>query len=460
LSPLNDTRISAESVILEWQWVRPLEADEMYDVLVWTPGEEPCTMMLTDTSLYDLTEWLNINRIPRFTWTVRVRDTNGEIMTDSAPYAVVDVEMLPAPTATPMPGYLDGLISDMPPGFVANLYATTKLHTVTVITFGPDGYLYALGQGGDIWRLRDEDGDHEAEAYDVVFSDSNGEIDHAVGMAFAPDGSDTLYLSHKGQISRLDDSDGDGIYDQRTVIISGLPALLYTLHSNNGIAFGPDGKLYIAVGSTSDHGPLREPLESSILRANADGSDLEVFATGFRNPYDLVFSPEGDLFTADNSPDQMDSTLRYLPPEELDHVREGRDYGFPRVYGNLGAPDDPSERPITEFYTSAASAGIAYYDAEQFPPEYRHGVYVAQFGSGAQTLQDRLQRNGFSVVFVPLTATEDGTYSGDFQTFIQFERLSDTIPVTRPVDVTVGPDGALYISEATRGEIYRVIYAP
>src|SRR5664279_3508179 len=132
-----------------------------------------------------------------------------------------------------------------------------------------------------------------------------------------------LYVSDGGRISTVTDSNGDGTLDTITPIVEGLATQQWTYHSNNGIAFGPDGKLYVGIGSTTDHGPLQAKYEASILRMNPDGSDLETFATGFRNPYDLVFSPKGDLFTSDNSPDALDATLPYLPPEEIDHVQQG-----------------------------------------------------------------------------------------------------------------------------------------
>jgi mono/diheme cytochrome c family protein len=186
---------------------------------------------------------------------------------------------------------------------------------------------------------------------------------------------------------------------------------------------------------------------------NPDGSDVEVFANGFRNPYDLAFSPDGEIFTADNNPDALDDTLSYLPPEELDYVREGRHYGFPDAYGFMGAGED-NEPPIVEFFPSVATAGLTYYAGAQFPSNYRNGVFVALWGTAAPTPQERSLTNGRMVVFVTLNRTDDGGYRGDWEVFALFQQGSDY----RPIDVIVGDDGALYIAEWATATVYRVAY--
>jgi glucose/arabinose dehydrogenase len=358
----------------------------------------------------------------------------------------------PELTSAPNPPVsLQDRVASIPAGFDIAVYGSVGSSGVSVLTFGPDRNLYILTVDGQIFRLRDTNGDTVADARDLLYGDEDNLFNHAVGMAFSPDG--TLFVSDSGRISRVEDENRDGKFDLIKPIIEGLPSLLYPLHSNNGIAFDLFGKLYVAVGSTTDHGPLKVNREASILRMNDDGRDVEVFASGFRNPYDLAFAPNGDLFTADNSPDQLDMTLRYLPPEELDHVRQGRDYGFPNAFGFMRPAGDESEPPITEFFTSVVSAGLVYYSGDSFPPAYRDGVFVAQFGSAAAAPIDRQLRNGFAVVFVGLTPTADGTYTGDFEPFIVFNPGK-----ARPVDVTVGPDDALYILEFSSGEVYRVRY--
>lgn len=430
-------------VILEWTWFRPLDEGEIYDVRVWQEGEFPYGITWTEDEQFRLTDWLLYQAPGEYFWTVAVMRP-GEDGAD--PYEISEVP--PAQQFTVEAVTLN--IMDVPPGFKADLYARLPMPHPTVIEFGPEGDLYVLSMDGEIVRLWDEDGDDFAESFAFLYDNADELLLHSVGMALY---EGEIYISDSGRVSVFRDTDEDGLLDTLDVLVEGLPSWEYPLHSNNGIAFGPDDKLYIAIGSTTDHGPLRREYESSILRMNPDGSDLEVFATGFRNPYDLAFSPDGELFTADNSPDSLGHTMQYLPPEELNYVREGQDYGFPEVYGHPPA-GHPSEAPVTEFFTSSASSGLVYYAADHFPEDY-HGVYVAQFGTGASYPKSLGLQTGERVVFVPLEPTEDGGYTGTWQVFADFPSQNSNYS---PIDLTVGPDGALYIAEWTTATIYRVVY--
>lgn len=429
---------------LQWRWLRPLEDGEVFDVRVWREGEPPYGITWTTETSFDLTDWLLYQQPGTFFWTIAVLQPDA----NNQPVEIAEVAPPQSFTMTD----IDLRIMALPPGFEAELYARLPIDKPTVITFAPDGALHVLGLDGEIIRLIDADGDFAAESHTVLFDDPRDDLLHAVGMAFH-DGQ--TYISHAGKISIMEDDDGDGDFDDFETIIEGLPSWEYPLHSNNGIAFGSDGRLYIGVGSTTDHGPIRREYESSILRANPDGSGLEVFASGFRNPYDLAFSPDGDLFTADNSPDSLGATLQYLPPEELNHVREGGFYGFPTVYGNP-RPGEDAAAPVTEFFTSSASSGLTVYAADQFPPEFR-GVYVAQFGTGAPYPKSVGLQSGRVVVFVQLEPTADGTFTGTWQPFARFDQALGGFS---PIDVTVGGDGALYIAEWETSTIYRVTYNP
>lgn len=431
---------NAAAVKLEWDWMRPLADDEVYDVRVWHDGDPAYGITWTQDKKFDLTQWLLYQQPGDFFWSIAVLK-KGE--------PAIEISDAAVPRRFTM-SEITMKIIDVPPGFKAELYARLPQPKPTVITFAPDGAMIVLSLDGQIMRLEDENNEHIPAKATIIYDDSQDLLNHAVGLALH---NGQIFVSDAGRISIISDSDGDGMLDSLELLVEGLPTWQHIFHSNNGIAFGPDGKLYVSVGSTTDHGPLKEPLEASILRMNPDGSDLEVFATGIRNAYDLAFSPDGELFTADNSPDEMDEALQYLPPEELNYVREGKNYGFPDVYG-YPAPGETSEPPVTEFFTSSATAGLTVYAAEHFPPEYR-GVYVAQFGTGAAFPLSRGVHSGQMVVFVALDKQPDGTYRGKWKPFATFKLDLGTYS---PIDVTVGPDGALYIAEWTTATIYRVTY--
>ena len=445
ISPSPDQQFdNAAAVILKWQWIRPLADDEFFDLRVWHDGDPANGITWTKDSSFNLRDWLLYQKPGDFQWTVAVvrksDDGSGTEITNIAATQTFNLNAV------------DLNLFDVPQGFISRYYARLPFKQPTVITFGPDDALYALSVEGDVAKVTDTDGDGFAETITPVYTDTANQLEHAVGMAFH-DG--TLYVSDGGRISTLTDSDGDGTLDTVTPIVTGLPNQLYTFHSNNGIAFGPDDKVYIGIGSTTDHGPLQVEHEASILRMNPDGSDLETFATGFRNPYDLVFSPQGDLFTADNSPDAIAADLPYLPPEEVDHVQQGKNYGFPTVFG-FPPPGSDVAPPVVDLFTSSASSGITYQDSNTFPPDYR-GLFLAQFGTGADYPNASGVHTGRQVVYISLTPDGHGSFTGTWKPFAIFR--SDLEVSYTPIDVTVGPDGALYIAEWSSATVFRVTYS-
>ncbi|MBA3868268.1 MAG: PQQ-dependent sugar dehydrogenase [Anaerolineae bacterium] len=432
------------AVKLAWSWVRPLADDEVYDLRVWADGADHNGIARTPDNHFDLTNYLLDRKPGKYHWTVTV------VKKDSPGGPDDQLADLPPDRSFTLSKFAMNIM-DLPAGFESKLYAHLPITQPTVVTFDSNGAMVVLSLDGHIVKMTDNDHDGYAETSTMLFEDPGDKVNYAVGLAYH-DGK--TYISDAGRISILTDSDKDGKLDSIQPIVQGLPTWKHTFHSNNGIAFGPDNKLYVGVGATTDHGPIQDQYEASILRMNPDGSDLEVFATGFRNPYDLVFSPKGELFTADNSPDEPDDTLAYLPPEELDFVQQGKNYGFPYVFGVAGAVGDYTG-PVNDYYTSSASSGITYYSADQFPPAYRNGIFLAQFGTGAAFPKQMALQNGQMVIFDTLTADGKGGYTGKWQPFAKFRT---DLGVYNPIDVTVGPDGALYVVEWNTTTVYRITY--
>jgi len=425
-------------------------------VRVWKPGDPEAGITWTQETSFVLANWLSQQEAGEFLWSIAVIEgSDGQVesvMGEAPPPRQFTLEsnVLPTlvPTATPEPVQISDML-EVADGFSVQIYAhiDEALTAISAIEFTDKGDLLALALDGRLFRLGDDDGDGVADRQEqLLFNDDPDGIRlvWAAGMALY---EDRIYVSEEGRVGYLVDRDDDGVFDDLEVIIDNLPGLRYQFHSNNGIAFDADGKLYIAIGSTTDHGPLQEEYEASILSANADGSDLEVFATGFRNTFDLAIDPDGRVFAGDNGPDRLDADMPFYPPEELNYIREGRDYGFPDVYGNgimLRPHAGDVEPPVVQLPTSSVTSGIVYYTSDHFPNRYRDGLFVVQYGG--------FNRQGRKVIFVRLSPTEDGGYSGDVDTLMQFD------PDYRPIDVTVGPDGALYVVEWNNGYILRVTY--
>jgi glucose/arabinose dehydrogenase len=308
----------------------------------------------------------------------------------------------------------------LPEGFVARYVAQLEPHP-TSITFGPDDRLYVARQEGEIVTV-DADGNVEP------FMDG---FYYLVAIAFQP-GTERLFASTRVEgneaatIWVIEDGEARPLYE-------GLPCCYGGWHQANGIAFGPDGYGYVAVGALSDHGerqPL-DPMEATVLRFDPAGAQIEVFARGLRNTFDIGWDGSGRLFGADNMPD-------HGPPEEFNRIEPGGHHGFPYYDDCAGceAPPDDLEivPPLHDLLAHSAPTGLTSYLAQQFPGYYNN-IFLTLWSSfpGAQKI----------VRFGP-----NGEGMTDFATGF-----------AAPVDVTVSPDGSLYVVDWATGIVFEIVHS-
>ena len=269
-----------DRIVLEWSYEDELGENEYFDVRIWQADEPHFGITWTKAPRLDLQNWILDQDTGEYFFSVAVIEGRDgqvvrEVVKEVAPHTFTIIER-------PLVDYIPFIET----GFVVEFYARGPRNP-SVITFAPDGTFYVLSLSGDLWILDPTDNNETATPRRVY--QNNDVLQTPVGLTFL---DDTMYIADAGRISIFEDTDGDGAPDTLSPIVEDLPAWEYWLHSNNGLAFGADGKLYTGVGATTDHGPIQNELEASILRMNPDGSDLEVFASGFRNPYDLVFFTE------------------------------------------------------------------------------------------------------------------------------------------------------------------------
>jgi glucose/arabinose dehydrogenase len=316
----------------------------------------------------------------------------------------------------------------VPEGFTVDYYARVDGQP-NVLTFGPDGLLYVATMAGEVFRV-DESG--AAELY------VDGFIAPA-GLAFQP-GTERLYVS-----SRVVDMNSGGeakvaVVEDGVVtdLITGLPCCYVSMHSANGIAFGPDGYGYVAVGARADHGEILDgpnagdqdelhPYEASILRFSPDGLDVTVYARGFRNSYDIAWDADGALYATDNMPD-------FGPPEEFNRVEPGGEHGYPwyDCQACFAAPDGVDiVPPIHTFVPHAAPTGVTAYLDDAFPGFY-NSLFVTLWSAFPEAQQ---------VVWFSPGGEESATFAAGF---------------AAPIDITTGPDGALYVADWATGIIFRL----
>jgi glucose/arabinose dehydrogenase len=237
------------------------------------------------------------------------------------------------------------------------------------------------------------------------------------------------------------------------VVIPDLPAGAH--HWTRSIAFGPDGRLYVAIGSSCDICREADRRRAAIVSYAADGSNERLVAKGLRNPVGLAFHPStGALWTTVNERDWRQGGA---PPDFLAVVRENANYGWPDCYAEGGAfTPDPEFRgardcrdltlPSVELAPHAAPLGLAFYTGTQFPAAYRGSLFVALHGARAE-----LPPSGYKIVRI-LSPAGRRPRVEDFATGW---RAGGRV-WGRPVDVLVGRDGALYVSDDHGGRVLRI----
>jgi len=309
-------------------------------------------------------------------------------------------------------------------GFEWNIFVQGTIDNPTTIAFGPDGKLYIADIAGTLWVAADADHDGRAEEI-RRFADGFALL---IGLAWH---GDELYAASSGKIEALRDSDGDGRADQRRLVVDGLPSMILKPHSNNGIAFGPDGRLYFGVGSTTNDQFEQNELAAAILSVNPDGSQLRVVARGLGNSFDLAFNTQGELFAGDNSPIGAEDEA----PDEFNQIVEGQHYGFPYFYGD--PPDRSTRGPLISFPPHSVPTGVTFYAGQQFHPEYQGAAFMTLWNLG-------------ELVRIDVEHAQDGTVTARETTF------GDGF--LYPIDVIAGPDASLYVADFGTSAIYRITY--
>ena len=233
-------------------------------------------------------------------------------------------------------------------------------------------------------------------------------------------------------------------------------------HDLHGLLFGPDGKLYFSIGDrgfnvkTRDGHSLAVPDTGSVLRCNPDGTGLEVFATGLRNPQELAFDQYGNLFTGDNNSDSGDRA-RWV------YVVEGGDSGWRIGYQFMERPVSRGPWNEERLWYPAFTGQAAYI----VPPiaNLGDGPSGLTFEPGTSQLPAQFKNHFFLVDFRG-SSGQSGIRSfalepkGASFRLIDSERFIWSVLAT---DVDFGPDGALYFSDwvegwdkPNKGRIYRV----
>lgn len=328
--------------------------------------------------------------------------------------------------------------------------AASGLGRPRMLYTGPNGQLYITRRdGGDVLMLTDKDGDQKFDEVKTVLYDFKGV--HGITMK-----EGFMYLCNNQQLRRYPVK-ADGTLGAMELLINDLPN--GGQHPNRTIAFGPDGMLYISVGTLCNDCKESDKEAATLLQVDPKTWKRSIFASGLRNTIGFDFHPTtGELWGIDNGGDGKGSDW---PPEEVNHIIKGGNYGYPFAYGKRQV-DQSREDPAGDIKESvvkttqpstleltAHMAPIAFQffkDQSNIPSGYKGDGLVAWHGSwnAKKAVGFKVQRIRF----------QNGVAVGaeDFLTGF----LKGNNRFGRPAGITITPAGVVYISDDANGVIYAV----
>jgi putative membrane-bound dehydrogenase-like protein len=294
---------------------------------------------------------------------------------------------------------------------------------------------------------------------------------------------DRLWVANAPDVTVLRDTDGDDVADEYQLVYTGLGSLRHGVH---GFNWGPDGWLYMSTGNTwvekyaplpfrelqgiqsddkteypltkvyskedypkSYHPMNKREMEGGVLRCQPGGYDLEIWARGMRNPWDICFDSTFTWIGTDNDPGQPGD--RIFSPMPFSHYTMRHAW----VFDWMGK--HPAVAPSADLFpgVSGSGTGVAYYTSAHFPEQYRNRYLVADWTNNCVFLYEPKWDGAQQVPAVKKTKLIDGgvTRAGD----LGYKGKKGT-SLFRPTDIAIGPSGALFM--AGWGSVYGTTYVP
>jgi glucose/arabinose dehydrogenase len=338
----------------------------------------------------------------------------------------------------------------LPAGFSISLFAD-HLPNARSMAIAENGVVFVgTGQKGNVYAVQDTNGDGLADKTFVIAR----QLYMPNGLAYK---NGALYVAEVNRIIKFENVLEHLEAPQKPKIVyDKFPSDQH--HGWKYLRFGPDDKLYTAVGAPCNICEPDKDIYTSLVRLNPDGSDFEIIARGIRNSVGMAWEPETkSLFFTDNGRDQLGDDV---PPEELNQWSvKGQHFGYPYCHG--GTISDPEfgnnkscknfVAPAWTFKAHMAPLGLHFYRGKQFPVGFKNQLFVAQHGSW-----NRTEPHGYRVVLVKF---EQGKPVAD-DAFISGWLTGTGKVLGRPVDVLETQDGSLLISDDHLGVIYKVTYTP
>ncbi|ARU27209.1 YbhB/YbcL family Raf kinase inhibitor-like protein [Cellvibrio sp. PSBB006] len=338
-------------------------------------------------------------------------------------------------------------------GFEINVFAKDLVNP-RMMAVADDGTIYITRRSvGDVLLLRDTNGDGKSDEQRIV---ANRPGMHGIAIS-----DNTMYLATVNDVYRTT-IQPDGNLAPLEHIVDDLPD--GGQHPNRTLVVGPDGKVYVSVGSTCNACDETNPESATILQMEPDGSSRRIFASGLRNTIGFGFEPQsGELYGMDHGIDWLGDNEQY---EELNHLVQGKRYGWPYIYGasKFNPQDEPpgdislaewaakSVEPVGFYTPHAAPMQMIFYTAEQFPDDYHGDVFVAMRGSW-----NRKPPSGYEVARIKFEGGKPVGFEAFAQGFLS-RQGKHWVHRGRLAGIAQAKDGSLLVADDTNGVIYRITY--
>ncbi|MBI2659277.1 PQQ-dependent sugar dehydrogenase [Candidatus Woesearchaeota archaeon] len=333
--------------------------------------------------------------------------------------------------------------SDLGKGF--NLPGPNK--GVRFMEFHKNTLFVSIPSAGSIIALPDNNDDGKADKNIKVIDGLN----RPHGIAFL---DDFMYVANEGSVIKVKLNDGLTADKPTIEHVTDLPE---GGHWTRTIRI-KDNELFVSIGSSCNVCIEGDERRASILKCGIDGGDCKIFAKGIRNAVGFVFHPESnEMYATENSRDMLGEDL---PPDEINIVKEGKNYGWPICYGKNIHDDDfdkntyirnpcmePFEEPsFIDLQAHSAPLGLAFNFGNNFPEEYKGDLFVAYHGSW-----NRKVPTGYKVVRIDMKTKQVHDFAAGWLT-------ENNKVLGRPVDIIFDKEGIMYVSDDNAGMVYRIAY--
>ncbi len=360
----------------------------------------------------------------------------------------------------------DPATMQVPPGFVVELIRSAGVGEDSWVSmaFDPQGRITVAKEKAGLLRFtlgKTATGEPTVDKVEAV----NTQLLECRGLLYAHGALYANANNSKAFVRLRDTTPGDA-----TDFFDEIKTLLRTDgsvgHGRNHVVLGPDGFLYLVHGNdvrlpstVSTRSPYKRFADDvltpsdydqrmdgtqemtpggHILRTDKDGSFFEVVAAGLRNPFDVAFNEDGEMFTFDADM-ELDLGCPWYRPNRVNHIVSGGEYGWRKGTGKWPVYFADSLGAVCDIGL-ASPTGIEMGTKLAYPPKYQQALFIADWAYG-RVLTVHMKPKGAS-------------YTGSFETFLSGRPLNVT-------DIRVGPDGALYVltgGRQTQSGLYRVRY--